>query len=571
MLRCSIASRAMGRPFYIALEGSEGCGKSTHAQRLGEAIGAVVTRETGGTPIGERLRAILHDTTVLDLDDRAETLIVAADRAQHMAEVVRPALDRRPPCRQRPVGVLHAGLPGLRPRPAARRGASDQRMGDGRDLARPRRAADDSRRRDRGADAAGASSTASSRPATTSTRGSTTGSRRWPRPNPSAGSVVDGNAVEGRCRGRDPRRGRRNGSDCEPCRHIGLGRGRRPAGRGRSPDACRGRARARLSLRRARGLDQEGGGAGLRGPAARRATTRPNATPSWCCAASTPTCARSPASAPRSRSGRRARSCALASLAPIEGDRKVMILDEFHLLSPEGAAILLKTIEEPPPSTTFLVLADFVPHDLVTISSRCARIEFRTIQASDIEQRLREEGVDDDAAARRRHSAGGSIERARVLASDPDLADRRRAFATVPRQLDGTGSTVMRIVDDLLARIEAAATPLAERHAARGCRARRADRSLRRARQRQEDARGAPQARAAAAPHRRVARRAHRDGRLVPRRDGRRHGRRSDTGRGRRHPHPRRDGGVRAQPQRGADAAGPTVVASRVDQRALTR
>jgi dTMP kinase len=82
----------MGRPFYIVLEGSEGCGKSTHAKRLGEAIGAVVTRETGGTPIGERLRSILHDTKVLDLDDRAETLIVAADRAQHMAEVVRPAL-----------------------------------------------------------------------------------------------------------------------------------------------------------------------------------------------------------------------------------------------------------------------------------------------------------------------------------------------------------------------------------------------------------------------------------------------------------------------------------------------
>jgi len=156
----------------------------------------------------------------------------------------------------------------------------------------------------------------------------------------------------------------------------------------------------------------------------------------------------------------------LAALAPIEGDRKVMILDEFHLLSPEGAAILLKTIEEPPPSTTFLILADFVPHDLVTISSRCARIEFRTIQAGDIEQRLRDEGVDADAAREAAKSAGGSIERARVLASDPEVADRRRAFAAVPRQLDGTGSTVMRIVDDLLARIEAAATPLAERHAA---------------------------------------------------------------------------------------------------------
>jgi dTMP kinase len=82
----------MTRPFYIVLEGVEGCGKSTHATRLGESLHAVVTRETGGTAIGQRLREILHDTTVDDLDDHAETLIVAADRAQHMAEVVRPAL-----------------------------------------------------------------------------------------------------------------------------------------------------------------------------------------------------------------------------------------------------------------------------------------------------------------------------------------------------------------------------------------------------------------------------------------------------------------------------------------------
>jgi DNA polymerase-3 subunit delta' len=156
----------------------------------------------------------------------------------------------------------------------------------------------------------------------------------------------------------------------------------------------------------------------------------------------------------------------LASLAPIEGDRKVMILDEFHLLSPEGAAILLKTIEEPPPSTTFLILADFVPHDLITISSRCARIEFRTISPADIEQRLLAEGVDSAAAREAAASAGGSVERARVLASDPDLAERRRAFAAVPHRLDGAGSTVMQIVDDLVARIEAAATPLAERQAA---------------------------------------------------------------------------------------------------------
>jgi dTMP kinase len=82
----------MSSPVYIAFEGAEACGKSTHTMRLAESLDAVITRETGGTAIGRRLRDILHDTSVTDLDDHAETLIAAADRAQHLAEVVRPAL-----------------------------------------------------------------------------------------------------------------------------------------------------------------------------------------------------------------------------------------------------------------------------------------------------------------------------------------------------------------------------------------------------------------------------------------------------------------------------------------------
>lgn len=78
---------------YIAFEGAEGCGKSTQATRLATRIGALLTRETGGTDIGARLREILHDTDVSNLAPRAEALMTAADRAQHIAEVVRPALD----------------------------------------------------------------------------------------------------------------------------------------------------------------------------------------------------------------------------------------------------------------------------------------------------------------------------------------------------------------------------------------------------------------------------------------------------------------------------------------------
>ena len=78
---------------YIALEGLEGCGKSTHTKRLGENLDAVITREPGGTRIGSLLRGILADTENTDIAPRTEALLMAADRAQHMAEVVQPALD----------------------------------------------------------------------------------------------------------------------------------------------------------------------------------------------------------------------------------------------------------------------------------------------------------------------------------------------------------------------------------------------------------------------------------------------------------------------------------------------
>ena len=84
----------MTTPLYIALEGLEGCGKSTHAKRLGEHLNAVITREPGGTRIGTLLRAILADPENVDLDRRTEALLMAADRAQHMAEVIMPALER---------------------------------------------------------------------------------------------------------------------------------------------------------------------------------------------------------------------------------------------------------------------------------------------------------------------------------------------------------------------------------------------------------------------------------------------------------------------------------------------
>jgi DNA polymerase-3 subunit delta' len=154
----------------------------------------------------------------------------------------------------------------------------------------------------------------------------------------------------------------------------------------------------------------------------------------------------------------------VSSLAPTEGARKVLILDEFHLLSPNGAAMMLKTIEEPPDSTMFIILCDFIPHDLITISSRCARIDFRTIGADVIAARLLTEGINPAGAMVASKAALGNLDRARVLATDPALAQRRKAFLGAPGQLDGTGAVAMRLAGELLALIDAAAAPLAAKH-----------------------------------------------------------------------------------------------------------
>ena len=77
----------------IALEGGDASGKSTQAEILARRLGAVLTREPGGTALGERIRKLLLDAEVTVLDARAETLLMAAARAQHVTETINPALE----------------------------------------------------------------------------------------------------------------------------------------------------------------------------------------------------------------------------------------------------------------------------------------------------------------------------------------------------------------------------------------------------------------------------------------------------------------------------------------------
>jgi len=88
---------ARGR--FITIEGLDGCGKSTQLERLASAlrkqgVDVVTTREPGGTAIGEKVRAVLLDSRTAGLDPYAELALMFAARAQHIAEVILPALER---------------------------------------------------------------------------------------------------------------------------------------------------------------------------------------------------------------------------------------------------------------------------------------------------------------------------------------------------------------------------------------------------------------------------------------------------------------------------------------------
>lgn len=84
---------------FITFEGPEGSGKSTQIQRLGawlaeRGLETIVTKEPGGTPIADKIRAIVLDSASAELDPWAEVLLYSASRRQHTVERIRPALAR---------------------------------------------------------------------------------------------------------------------------------------------------------------------------------------------------------------------------------------------------------------------------------------------------------------------------------------------------------------------------------------------------------------------------------------------------------------------------------------------
>jgi len=151
---------------------------------------------------------------------------------------------------------------------------------------------------------------------------------------------------------------------------------------------------------------------------------------------------------------------------PIEGGRRIIVIDRFHDANPAAAAALLKTVEEPPPSAIIILLTESIPPEHVAIASRCARVEFPALSADALASWLAEQGIDSDQVATMIEASGGDVRRLQLLADDPGFAERAELWGRLPTTLDGTGATAGALVRELMDLIGAASEPLKLRHSA---------------------------------------------------------------------------------------------------------
>jgi DNA polymerase-3 subunit delta' len=153
---------------------------------------------------------------------------------------------------------------------------------------------------------------------------------------------------------------------------------------------------------------------------------------------------------------------------PLGDGYQVMIVNDVELTvsgAAPSAPALLKSLEEPPARTIFLLSASDVPDALDTIVSRCVAITFRAMSEADLERSLRGDGVPADVALAAARAAGGNLARARVLVRDPGLGERLAVWRSVPQRLTGTAAGAMQIALEITGALDAAMTPLASLHA----------------------------------------------------------------------------------------------------------
>ena len=149
--------------------------------------------------------------------------------------------------------------------------------------------------------------------------------------------------------------------------------------------------------------------------------------------------------------------------SPFDGDRQIILIEDIQLANPEFVGMTLKVLEEPPPSTYFVLTAQEVTSHLATIASRCTPVDLAALDTEDLVEHLQMLGVDEDRSRAVANIADASIDRAVLLASDSAALERWEAWSQLRTNLDGTGSAVTLAVERLLQMVDESADPLRRR------------------------------------------------------------------------------------------------------------
>jgi DNA polymerase-3 subunit delta' len=129
------------------------------------------------------------------------------------------------------------------------------------------------------------------------------------------------------------------------------------------------------------------------------------------------------------------RAVSQASLAPLEGARKVFLFEEAGAMNDEAANALLKTLEEPTASTVFVLVTESEDDLPDTIASRCRTVVFGRVLEAEIVDGLLALGIDGDQAAQAARISGGRPGLAVALATRPEVAAFRNLWLSIPMRL----------------------------------------------------------------------------------------------------------------------------------------
>ncbi|NIA24986.1 MAG: AAA family ATPase [Gammaproteobacteria bacterium] len=155
-----------------------------------------------------------------------------------------------------------------------------------------------------------------------------------------------------------------------------------------------------------------------------------------------------------------------AMLAPVEGDRKVIVLDEAGSMTDQAANAMLKTLEEPTPSTVFILVAESEQDMPATVASRCRTIQFGRLREEDLVDALVTQGVDPDQAREVARIAGGRPGLALDLAQRPEVAAFRHVWLGVPLQVTSHPGVAFRLAEEVMSAADPLLEAIRERQAA---------------------------------------------------------------------------------------------------------